>query len=334
MQKRKILLYIPFLKTVSNAVDDMQIKEQDLVVTSNRYVEASYFFTANEEKIIYCAMVSARKLTVVDQDTFIDVYAHDFGALVGLDDREAFRALKRASATLKKRFVSFFEPDPSTGQPSELEVPLFTALRYVPSEGVIRLRFTKEIIPHFMQLIGGNFTQHEIGYLARLSSVYAIRLYRMLHKELWKAKPIDIELEELRYMLQLGDKYTAIKDFKINVIDIAVREINQTTDLTVSYENIKHGRSITGLRFLVRKDQQADTEQKVVTETPVGLTEKQAAWFASKLASDPVFGSEHALMGEETMQFIERIRQALLQADAIQTYRPYLEKHGFQEDRL
>ena len=313
----------------------MQIKEQDLVVTSNRYVEASYFFTANEEKIIYCAMVSARKMPVVDQDTFIDVYAHDFGALVGLDDREAFRALKRASATLKKRFVSFFEPDPNTGQPSELEVPLFTALRYVPSEGVIRLRFTKEIIPHFMQLVGGNFTQHEIGYLARLSSVYAIRLYRMLHKDLWKDKPIDIELEELRYMLQLGDKYSAIKDFKINVIDIAVREINQTTDLTVSYENIKHGRSITGLRFLVSKDQQADINHAATQDkTPAGLTEKQAAWFASKLASDPVFGSEHALIGEETMQFIERIRLALLQEHAIQTYRPYLEKHGFQEDRL
>ena len=310
----------------------MNIKEQDLVVTSNRYVEASYFFTANEEKIIYCAMVSARKLTTVDQDTFIDVFASDFGALVGLDSREAYRALKRASATLKKRFVSFFEPDPSTGQPSELEVPLFTALRYVPSEGVIRLRFTKEIIPHFMQLIGGNFTQHEIGYLARLSSVYAIRLYRMLHKELWKAKPIDIELEELRYMLQLGDKYSAIKDFKINVIDIAVREINQTTDLTVSYENIKHGRSITGLRFLVQKDQQHDTPQ-VVAETDKKLTEKQAAWFAHKLAHDPVFGSEYALIGEETSAFVERIRLELLQAHAIETYRPYLEKHGFQDDQ-
>ena len=30
----------------------MNIKDKDLVVTSNRYVEASYFFTANEEKIM------------------------------------------------------------------------------------------------------------------------------------------------------------------------------------------------------------------------------------------------------------------------------------------
>lgn len=310
----------------------MNIKDKDLVVTSNRYVEASYFFTANEEKIIYCAMVSARKLPTVDQDTFIDVFASDFGALVGLDSREAYRALKRASATLKKRFVSFFEPDPSTGQPSELEVPLFTALRYVPTEGVIRLRFTKEIIPHFMQLIGGNFTQHEIGYLARLNSVYAIRLYRMLHKELWKAKPIDIDLEELRYMLQLGDKYSAIKDFKINVIDIAVREINQTTDLMVSYENIKNGRSITGLRFIVVKSNTTAVIESTAAPFRQRLTEKQAAWFAVKLANDAAFGSQYAQIGEESPQFIERITKELMQDDALDRYFEHLQKHGFQKD--
>jgi plasmid replication initiation protein len=235
------------------------MKKTDLVVTSNQYVEAKYLLGLNEEKIIYCAMLTAREIkSGFDQDTFIEVRAKDFAMLTGLDDREAYRALRRVSSTLKKRFVTFHEPDPVTGKPSILEVVLVNAVRYVEEAGVIRLRFTKEIIPHFTQLIDGNFTVHEIGYLAKLSSTYATRLYRLLHKEMFRGKVVEFDLEYLRDIFQLEGKYQLLENFKKRVVDIAVAQINEHTELKVSYESIKMGRTVTGLGFTVT---QKPTEQ-------------------------------------------------------------------------
>lgn len=235
------------------------MKKTDLVVTSNQYVEAKYLLGLNEEKIIYCAMLTAREIkTGFDRDTFIEVRAKDFGMLTGLEDKEAYRALRRAASALKKRSVLFHEPDPVTGKPSILEVNVVDTVRYVETAGVIRLQFSKQIIPHFTQLIDGNFTVHEIGYLAKLSSTYATRLYRLLHKELFKGRVIEFDLEYLREILQLGDKYGAINDFKKRVVDIAVAQINEHTELHVSYESVKVGRTVTGLGFTVT---QKPTEQ-------------------------------------------------------------------------
>jgi plasmid replication initiation protein len=235
------------------------MKKTDLVVTSNQYVEAKYLLGLNEEKIIYCAMLTAREIkTGFDRDTFVEVRAKDFGMLTGLEDKEAYRALRRAASTLKKRTVLFHEPDPVTGKPSILEVNVVDTVRYVETAGVIRLQFSKQIIPHFTQLIDGNFTVHEIGYLAKLSSTYATRLYRLLHKELFKGKAIEFDLEYLREILQLNGKYQLLENFKKRVIDIAVTQINEHTELHVSYESVKVGRTVTGLGFKVT---QKPTEQ-------------------------------------------------------------------------
>jgi plasmid replication initiation protein len=250
-------------EAIKGAFEVEIMKKSDLVVTSNKYVEAKYTLGLNEEKVIYCAMLTAREIrTGYDHETFVEVRASDYAELTGLDMKEAYQAMRRTASSLKRRFVIFQEPDPVTGLPSELEVPLVTGIRYVADAGVLRLRFTKEIIPHFTQLVDGHFTSHEIGYLAKLSSVYATRLYRLLHKELWKNKTIEFDFEYLREVFQIGGKYRAIKDFKVRVIDLAITQINEHTELTVSYENIKLGRTVVGLEFTVKE------KASVVVEAP------------------------------------------------------------------
>ncbi|NEA10484.1 replication initiation protein, partial [Streptomyces sp. SID10692] len=58
------------------------------------------------------------------------------------------------------------------------------------------------------------------------------------------------ELEKFRGQLGLGvNEYKAMGDFKKRVLDLAVKQINEKTDVTVSYEQHKSGRSITGFSF-------------------------------------------------------------------------------------
>ena len=47
-------------------------------------------------------------------------------------------------------------------------------------------------------------------------------------------------------------EYKAMNDFKKRVLDLAVSEINEKTDLTVSYTQQKRGRVVSGFGFVVK----------------------------------------------------------------------------------
>lgn len=75
-----------------------------------------------------------------------------------------------------------------------------------------------------------------------------------------------LDLAELRFKFGLlDDEYLRMHDFKKRVLDYAVAEINEHTDLTISYEQHKRGRVITGFTFTIKQKQIAkkpkDTER-------------------------------------------------------------------------
>ncbi|WP_155804535.1 RepB family plasmid replication initiator protein [Magnetospirillum fulvum] len=56
-----------------------------------------------------------------------------------------------------------------------------------------------------------------------------------------------------------ADDYPFYKDLRVRVVDRARREINAKTDLAFDYEEIKTGRKVTALRFLITKNARTDT---------------------------------------------------------------------------
>jgi plasmid replication initiation protein len=92
---------------------------------------------------------------------------------------------------------------------------------------------------------------YELGNVGGLKSVYGIRLYELLvqYKAIGER---TIKIKYLREILCLGAKYKAMKDFKKYIIESAMKEINEQTDLRISYENIKRGRSIISLHFTIK----------------------------------------------------------------------------------
>ena len=57
------------------------------------------------------------------------------------------------------------------------------------------------------------------------------------------------EISTLREILNCENKYKQIKEFKEKVIEKAVQEINNNTDLFVIAEYVKTGRKITDIQF-------------------------------------------------------------------------------------
>ena len=81
-----------------------------------------------------------------------------------------------------------------------------------------------------------------------MSSSYAVRLFELLI-QYSNVGTRDIELTQLRQWFMLENKYPSIKDFKVRVLDPAVRQINEHSTLKVTWSQRKTGRKVTHLQF-------------------------------------------------------------------------------------
>ena len=182
------------------------------------------------------------------------------------------------------------------------------------------------------------FTQYMLSQTANLNSVYSVRLYELLIQWKTAGKTPVFELSLFRGQMGLDDgEYKVMCDFKKRVLDLAVNEINEKTDLTVSYTQEKKGRVIYGFKFTV-KQKQAQKPLKTAHNDVKDLntvdmfhlmTEKQIGVFSRKLANMPELGSK-APMGKTMDEFIQIIANDLKDEKKQAKYKPYLEKLGFK----
>lgn len=81
-----------------------------------------------------------------------------------------------------------------------------------------------------------------------MTSVYAIRFYE-LFMQYRSIGNRTLELNEIKTMFQLDEKYDRVFNLKARVIEPALEQINQHTDYSVTYEQVKRGRTVHALKF-------------------------------------------------------------------------------------
>jgi len=107
-----------------------------------------------------------------------------------------------------------------------------------------------DLLKPFLLKLEDNFTQFELIYTLAMRSKYSIRLYEILKSYEYK-KSVSFSVDELKVLLN-ATNYGTYKNFRVNAIDIAINEINDLSDLIVSYEAIKVGRKFANIDFTIR----------------------------------------------------------------------------------
>jgi len=234
--------------------------KNDLVVKSNRLVEASYRLTLAEQRIILLAITEARRTQKgLSEENLLMVRAVDYAAMFEIPENLAYEQVREAAKTLFRRYVVFYELNPNTGKTDMVEVRWVSSVKYLDGEGTIQFRFAHEMVPHITRL-EARFTRYKLEKVAGMSSIYAIRLYELLVQ--WgSVGKREIELQWLKKVLSLEKEYPSIKDFKKWVIDVAVAQINEHSDLTASYTQRKTGRTVSHFIFTFAPKEQAQPQQ-------------------------------------------------------------------------
>jgi plasmid replication initiation protein len=125
--------------------------------------------------------------------------------------------------------------------------------------GRVKIRISNTLKPYLLQL-KTHFTQYELIYTLAMKSRYSLRLYELLKSYEYQQEAI-FSTEELKVRLS-AENYKLFGDFKRKVLDISMREINNLSDLNVTYEIIKEKQRFAKLAFSIKRKQEIDENIK------------------------------------------------------------------------
>lgn len=310
----------------------------DMVVKSNRLNMAIQNLSLIEIRIIQLAIIDARETeTGLSIDTPLVITASRYSEAFEVTRQTAHQAILDAERTLFDRRFTFIDDRDGNAVKSRW----LQRVKYLDDQAAIEVCFTIDVVREITRIDGLKqfFTQYLLEQTAQLKSTYSVRLYELLiqWKSMKKTPPID--LDTFREQLGIGiNEYQRMGNFKLRVLDPAIEEINEKTDIKTKYKNIKKGRTITGFEFTVVSKNKAkstkNSEDKRDSDTPdmltsLKMTDKQRSSFADKLSRMSELSS-YSKPGEDYQQFAKRIEDELLDENQQLFYVPYLDKLGFK----
>lgn len=169
-----------------------------------------------------------------------------------------------------------------TTEKSIKQLSMFQRIEYLTGTGITEIKLSEDILPHLFHL-KDNFTSYGLAAALRLTSKYAKRIYPICSqwKDLGETKKFDVQA--FKKMVGLLDdkgneKLKQISELKAKVLDPAVKQINEHTELHVSYKLEKVGRSFKNIVFTVKPQALAETipfDLVPGATAPAGLSQHQ-----------------------------------------------------------
>lgn len=306
-----------------------------LVVKDNALMNASYNLEVTEQRLILLAIINARETHQgITSDSKLEIHANDYASQFHVTKEAAYKALKTAVNNLFERQFSFKE-ETKKGV-GVVRSRWVSRIKYIDDSAILEITFAPDVVPLITRL-EKHFTSYQIQQVTQLTGKYAIRLYELLIAWREVGKVPQIELLEFRAKLGVeDDEYKAMNHFKSRVLEPSIKQINQHTDITVSYEQHKRGRTITGFSFKFKQKSQPKIEVKRDPNTVdlfTKMTDSQRIKFGSKLAYDERVQSEYShLIGTGNHeQFGQLLADMLGEEKHFKIFFPLLLEHGFKQ---
>ena len=241
---------------------------KDLIVKANALVEASYYLTANEQRLILSAIAQVPKNGVLRDDRIYLVNADDFIAL-GVHPKTAYREMEEAIQRLFDRMITIknngaYLKTRWVQSIGKVNKEMADKLGLLPANELVLLdkkslvygiQFSHQVLP-FLTNLTANFTKYKLTEIAGFSSHYSYRFYEFI-MQFQSTGVTKISLNDLRQRLDLGDKYKATRDLNRWVIETAIKEINKRSPYKVEYTLLKTGKKFTHLELKFKKKETA-----------------------------------------------------------------------------
>lgn len=256
----------------------------DLIVKDNALMNASYNLSLVEQRLILLAILEARETGKgINANDPLTVHASSYINQFNVERHTAYQALKDACKDLFARQFSYQEKR-ERGR-INITSRWVSQIGYMDDTATVEIIFAPAVVPLITRL-EEQFTQYDIEQISELSSAYAVRLYELLICWRSTGKTPIIDLTEFRKRLGVLDtEYTRTDNLKMRVIELGLKQINEHTDITASYEQHKKGRTITGFSFKFK--QKKKTELETPKNSDSGASKSRTVEISTNFVKQP-----------------------------------------------
>ena len=228
-----------------------------VVRKSDVLVKARYKLNSLALKLITLLIANVKKSDEESKEYVFKV--KDFMELAGKNYKELYNELDEATEELLR------SPLKIPKEKGFLKLNWISSAEYHAGKGYISFKIDSKLRPFIFDL-QERFLKYDIKNILPLRSSYSIRVYEIL-KDLFNKigrynglKKIEkiVELKWLREVLEVPKSYK-YNMLKRRVIEKAQTDLMQHTDLKFDYEEIKTGRKVTHLKFIIQENEKNAT---------------------------------------------------------------------------
>ena len=226
---------------------DQKHYPKDWVVLQNRVVECYRSMSLDEKRLFIMATPLARTTKISSNDP-IFISSSEFSKECGIDLSTAYTALELASERLFTRFFGY-----TAENGDRVKMRWLNKVIYKAGQGGSELYFSDEVLLLLREFDALNpYTKYKKEMVLRLKKDYSLDFYHLAKKHQTMGG-FQISLDELFEQLGFPESYRRIGNLKDRVIKPSLEEITANTDIDLSYENVKRGRSVVGFKFTDRE---------------------------------------------------------------------------------
>ena len=291
----------------------------------NRVTECFKSMSVDEKRILIMASPVARNINATEQDSIL-ISAQQFAEECGIKVNSAYKQIEIASKKLVDRSFSY------TNEKGK-KVYSNWVIDATYEDAGVSLRFTSVVLMMLKILDKYNpYTRYKKDVVLKLKKDYSIDFYRLAKKS-EKLGNFELTIDSMFIEFGLPESYRDLRNLKRRVLKDPIDEINKHTDIDLTYEPIKKGRSVVGFKFTVREKTKHKTitvqgRDKDTIDMFFKMSDSQINMFGNQLSKLPELG-KYAVGNEGYEALASRIKDMLKDPEKQKLLVPHLKKLGF-----
>ena len=291
----------------------------------NRVTECFKSMSVDEKRILIMASPVARNIDATEQDSIL-ISAQQFAEECGIKVNSAYKQIELASKKLVDRSFSY------TNEKGK-KVYSNWVIDATYEDAGVNLRFTSVVLMMLKILDKYNpYTRYKKDVVLKLKKDYSIDFYHLAKKS-EKLGSFELTIDSMFIEFGLPESYRDLRNLKRRVLKDPIDEINKYTDIDLTYEPIKKGRSVVAFKFTVREKTKHKTitvqgRDKDTIDMFFKMSDSQINMFGNQLSKLPELG-KYAVGNEGYEALASRIKDMLKDPEKQKLLVPHLKKLGF-----
>jgi plasmid replication initiation protein len=235
------------MTTIMTTADKLKVTQD------NQLIEACYSMTLNEKRLLLLGISKINPMVFPDKSKpfKFEITAAEWAEHFG--NNNSWRSLKRSATKLLSRHLTLH---PKTGVVKKIN--WFESVDYhdAGKDGYahVFIEFGRNVQIRLAGMLE-QFTTIDLLAVSELNSSHAVRLYELIMQ--FKSTGYrKITVEDFRLAMDVVNTNKGTKELKRAVLNPAVKQVNEKSDLFCIVTDIKKGVRITGFKFTFRTQEQ------------------------------------------------------------------------------